>query len=176
MQIRRISLLRHALLRPKADTLTISPDGVLQPAGCGGRKLSDVEHSQPGWLEFAESEWGYGRVTVHGSRRLTFEYVRSDSGSVRDAFTLTTSRSAMRGCDALMDSSPPSDGDNMLKPEHLNSAARAAKVAVKADSSFVSDLSKMPSLLSSRFHSMMSSLCARFGAIFTSADRHWRSI
>ena len=157
-------------------SLTISPDGVLQSVGCGGRKLSDVEHTQPGWLEYAESEWGYGRVTVHGSRHLTFEYVRSDSGRVRDAFTLTTSHAAMRSCDALMDHGLPSDGDNVLRPEHLDSAARAAEVAVKADSSFAGDLADMPSLLSSRFHSMMSSLCAQLGASFASADRRWRSM
>ena len=66
--------------------------------GCGGRKLSDVNHGQPAWLEYAESEWGYGRARVDGARTLDFEFVHSESGRVADAVTLQNSRSAMRGC------------------------------------------------------------------------------
>ncbi|KAK9842562.1 hypothetical protein WJX81_006229 [Elliptochloris bilobata] len=53
--------------------------------GCGGRKLSDVEHEQPDWLAYAEPEWGYGRVTVVGGDLLLFEFVRSIDGEVRDS-------------------------------------------------------------------------------------------
>ena len=46
--------------------------------GCAGRKLSDVEHDQPEWLEAADVRYGYGRVTVEGGDSLLFEYVSSE--------------------------------------------------------------------------------------------------
>ena len=66
--------------------------------GCGGRKLSDVEHEQPDWLAYAEPEWGYGRVTVSGDDMLLFEYVRSEDGAVRDSVRLRNARACARAC------------------------------------------------------------------------------
>jgi hypothetical protein len=66
--------------------------------GCGGRKLSDVKHEQPEWLEYAEREYGFGRVTVEGRRHLRFEYVHSATGRVADSVELKIGRSAMRMC------------------------------------------------------------------------------
>ena len=56
--------------------------------GCGGRKLSSVKHTQPDWLEYAEREYGYGRLRVDGDEGLSFEYVHSESGEVWDTFDL----------------------------------------------------------------------------------------
>ena len=70
-------------------------------AGCGGRKLSDVEHDQPEWLQYAAKEWGYGRVTVRDGRDLTFEFVLSESGEVADSVRLHNSRSQRRHCDSI---------------------------------------------------------------------------
>ena len=46
--------------------------------GCAGRKLSSVEHEQPDWLEFAESRFGFGRVTVRDGYSLTWDYIRTE--------------------------------------------------------------------------------------------------
>ena len=67
-------------------------------AGCGGRKLSDVTHDQPSWLEYAESEWGYGRVKIVDGGRLEFQYIHSESGKVRDSFVLDNARGNGRQC------------------------------------------------------------------------------
>jgi hypothetical protein len=45
--------------------------------GTAGRKLSYLEHDQPAWLEVAEVQWGYGRVTVNSGDSLLFEFVLS---------------------------------------------------------------------------------------------------
>ena len=69
-------------------------------AGCGGRKLSDVTHMQPEWLEHAQRRYGFGRVRVKG-RHLSFDYVHSETGEVADSVDLKIGRSAMRPCNAL---------------------------------------------------------------------------
>ena len=45
--------------------------------GCGGHKLSDVNHDQPEWLAATYVGFGYGRITVHDGYELTFEFVRT---------------------------------------------------------------------------------------------------
>lgn len=64
-------------------------------AGCGGRKLSSVQHTQPDWLEYAEREFGYGRIRVDGSRSLAFEYVHSEDGKAWDSFTIAPKLDAL---------------------------------------------------------------------------------
>ncbi|KAK9829258.1 hypothetical protein WJX72_004835 [[Myrmecia] bisecta] len=66
--------------------------------GCGGRKLSRVEHDQSSWLEYAEAEYGYGRVTVHDGNSLLFEFVGSEDGNTRDSLLLHNSRADARTC------------------------------------------------------------------------------
>lgn len=56
--------------------------------GCGGHKLSEVDHDQYDWLEYAETMFGYGRVTAEYDKRLTLEYITTDDGRVRDSVTL----------------------------------------------------------------------------------------
>ena len=56
--------------------------------GCGGHKLSDVDHDQYSWLDYAETRFGYGRVTADGDRNLQFEYITTDDGEIRDTVTL----------------------------------------------------------------------------------------
>jgi Iron/zinc purple acid phosphatase-like protein C len=46
--------------------------------GCGGHRLSDVNHEQPAWLAATAAKFGYGRVTVDDGYSLTFEFVRTD--------------------------------------------------------------------------------------------------
>lgn len=46
--------------------------------GCGGHRLSDVNHDQPAWLATTAAKFGYGRVTVDDGYSLTFEFVRTD--------------------------------------------------------------------------------------------------
>ena len=46
--------------------------------GCGGHRLSDVNHDQPEWLAKTYAKFGYGRVTVDDGYSLTFEFVRTD--------------------------------------------------------------------------------------------------
>lgn len=65
--------------------------------GCGGRKLSEVQHTQPAWLEHAERKWGFGRVIVKG-RHMVFEFVHSETGKVADSVTLKVGRSAVQSC------------------------------------------------------------------------------
>ena len=67
-------------------------------AGNGGRKLSDVEPEQPDWLEYADREWGFARITVDGSRSLLVESVSSETGDVRDSVRLEIAASARRHC------------------------------------------------------------------------------
>ena len=45
--------------------------------GCGGHRLSDVNHDQPEWLAATHAQFGYGRVTVSDGYQLAFEYVRT---------------------------------------------------------------------------------------------------
>ncbi|GAB4817121.1 hypothetical protein N2152v2_004167 [Parachlorella kessleri] len=66
--------------------------------GCAGRKLSSVEHEQPDWLEFAESRFGFGRVTVRDGSSLTWDYIRTEDGRVHDSVTLYNKREGRRGC------------------------------------------------------------------------------
>ncbi|KAK9811159.1 hypothetical protein WJX73_007407 [Symbiochloris irregularis] len=66
--------------------------------GCGGRKLSDVEHEQPEWLDSAAREWGYGRVQVVDGQEMLFEFVESETGEVFDSVRLENSRSRSRTC------------------------------------------------------------------------------
>lgn len=56
--------------------------------GCGGHKLSEVDHDQYNWLEYAETKFGYGRVFADFDRSLRLEYVTTDDGEVRDSVTL----------------------------------------------------------------------------------------
>ena len=70
-------------------------------AGNGGRKLSEVKHEQPDWLEFAERKYGYARITVDGSKSLLVEYVSSETGKVRDSVQLEVAHSAMKGCNSV---------------------------------------------------------------------------
>lgn len=67
--------------------------------GCAGRKLSSVEFDQPDWLEFAQSEFGFGRVTVRDGHSLTWDFIRSDDGRVHDSATIYNKRDGRRGCD-----------------------------------------------------------------------------
>ena len=57
-----------------------------------------MEHDQPGWLAYAEAEWGFGRVTVDGATSLLFEFVRSADGSVADSVCLSNNRAGARAC------------------------------------------------------------------------------
>ena len=56
--------------------------------GCGGHKLSDVDHDQYAWLDYSEVNYGYGRVTVDGGRSLKLEYVTTDDNRVHDNVSL----------------------------------------------------------------------------------------
>ena len=56
--------------------------------GCGGHKLSDVDHDQYDWLAYARIDFGYGRVIADGDRSLRLEYVTTEHGDVYDAVTL----------------------------------------------------------------------------------------
>lgn len=56
--------------------------------GCGGHKLSDVDHDQYDWLDYSETEFGYGRVTADGDHSLRLEYITTDHGEIRDTVTL----------------------------------------------------------------------------------------
>ena len=56
--------------------------------GCGGHKLSEVDHDQYNWLEYAETKFGYGRVFADFDRSLRLEYVTTDDGEVQDSVTL----------------------------------------------------------------------------------------
>lgn len=59
---------------------------------------------QPEWLEYAEREYGYGRVSVKG-RHMTFEYVHSETGRVADSVELKIGRSALKRCNGLTEKS-----------------------------------------------------------------------
>lgn len=50
--------------------------------GCGGHRLSDVNHDQPDWLVSTAAKFGYGRVTVSDGYALKFEYIRTDVSDV----------------------------------------------------------------------------------------------
>ena len=56
--------------------------------GCGGHKLSDVDHDQYAWLDYSEVNYGYGRVTVDGGRSLKLEYVTTVDNRVHDNVSL----------------------------------------------------------------------------------------
>jgi len=66
--------------------------------GCGGHKLSDVNHDQPDWLAATHVNFGYGRITVHDGYELTFEFVRSSDGEVHDSYHLRNERADRRSC------------------------------------------------------------------------------
>ena len=59
-----------------------------------------MQHTQPVWLEHAEREYGFGKVSVRG-RHLRFEYIHSETGDVADSVDLKIGRSAVRSCDTL---------------------------------------------------------------------------
>lgn len=56
--------------------------------GCGGHKLSDVDHDQYDWLAYARIEFGYGRVVADRDRSLRLEYITTERGDVYDEVTL----------------------------------------------------------------------------------------
>ncbi|KAA6417699.1 MAG: nucleotide pyrophosphatase phosphodiesterase [Trebouxia sp. A1-2] len=56
--------------------------------GCGGHKLSDIDHDQYDWLDYSETKFGYGRVTADGDHSLRLEYITTDDGDIRDTVTL----------------------------------------------------------------------------------------
>ncbi|KAL3137475.1 hypothetical protein ABBQ38_004764 [Trebouxia sp. C0009 RCD-2024] len=56
--------------------------------GCGGHKLSEVDHDQYDWLAYARTAFGYGRVTADGDRSLRLDYVTTAHGDVHDSVTL----------------------------------------------------------------------------------------
>lgn len=56
--------------------------------GCGGHKLSDVDHDQYDWLAYARIAFGYARVTADGDRSLSLEYITTAHGKVHDSVTL----------------------------------------------------------------------------------------
>lgn len=56
--------------------------------GCGGRKLSDVDHDQYNWLAYARVSFGYGRVSADGDRSLRLEYITTANGHVHDSVVL----------------------------------------------------------------------------------------
>ena len=56
--------------------------------GCGGHKLSDVDHDQYDWLDYSETKYGYGRVTADGDHSLRLEYITTNDGDIRDTVTL----------------------------------------------------------------------------------------
>lgn len=87
--------------RTSSSQASLEQCGGLCAAGCGGRKLSEVEHDQPSWLAYAAREWGYGRVTVRDSSELLFEFVESQSGDVADSARLFNGHSRGRMCDGL---------------------------------------------------------------------------
>lgn len=66
--------------------------------GCGGHKLSDVDHEQYGWLDYAEINYGYGRVSVHGDNSLELEYIATDDGRVHDSVKLWKDDDYLQGC------------------------------------------------------------------------------
>ena len=84
------------------------------PAGCGGRKLSDVQHEQPVWLEHAERKYGFGKVSVRG-RHLRFEYIHSETGHVADSVDLKIGRSAVRSCNTLGAEGKSQGIDNQMR-------------------------------------------------------------
>jgi Iron/zinc purple acid phosphatase-like protein C len=55
--------------------------------GCGGHRLSDVNHDQPAWLAATAAKFGYGRVTVDDGYSLTFEFVRTDVSALQGLLT-----------------------------------------------------------------------------------------
>ena len=91
-------LLTRRLLESKCTS--VWPFSEELHVGCGGRKLSEVEHTQPVWLEHAEMEYGFGKVSVRG-RRLRFEYIHSETGHIADSVDLKIGRSAVRSCNSL---------------------------------------------------------------------------
>lgn len=66
--------------------------------GTAGHKLSMVEREQAAWLKHAEMTYGYGRLAVHGSERLQFEFVATEDGAVLDTMELVNARVAARNC------------------------------------------------------------------------------
>ena len=56
--------------------------------GCGGHKLSDVDHDQYDWLAYARTSFGYARVVADGDRSLRVEYITTAHGDVHDTVTL----------------------------------------------------------------------------------------
>lgn len=88
--------------------------------GCGGHQLSGVADEQPEWSDFAESRFGFGRVSVKGSHSLLWEYIRSEDGGVHDWIRLDNRRTARRGCDAVASPS---------RPAHATHAAELAEAA-----------------------------------------------
>lgn len=56
--------------------------------GCGGHKLSDVDHDQYDWLDYAETKFGYGHVVADGDRSLRLEYLTTGNGDIHDTVTL----------------------------------------------------------------------------------------
>lgn len=66
--------------------------------GCGGHKLSDVDHDQYGWLDYAEINYGYGRVSVHGDNSLELEYIATLDGRVHDSVKLWKDDDHLQGC------------------------------------------------------------------------------
>lgn len=66
--------------------------------GCAGHRLSDVNHDQEDWLVTTYTEFGYGRVTVADGYSLTFEYVRTKDGKVKDSYRLENSRADANMC------------------------------------------------------------------------------
>lgn len=101
-------------------------------SGCGGRKLSSVTHTQPDWLEYAELQYGFGRVTVQGAESLLFEYVLSETGEVRDAFMIHGSDTRRCGAGGTLQGHPHTarPDDAAEGPKVLSCLlSRAAKAA-----------------------------------------------
>lgn len=68
--------------------------------GSGGRKISKVAMDRnPEWLDYQNpKDWGYGRVTVDGSKSILFEFVNSKNGKVLDHYKISNARQKKRKC------------------------------------------------------------------------------
>lgn len=103
----KVDLVLSGHVHAYARTCNVYNDRCVDPAtggmmhitlGCGGRKLSDVEHEQPDWLAHAEKEWGYGRFHITDGTSLHYEFVRSEDGSVGDSVHLHNDQIEHRLC------------------------------------------------------------------------------
>lgn len=95
--------------------------------------MSSIEDDQKAWIAHAASHYGYGRVTIHDSSSLLFEFVRTSSGRVHDSVRLRNDHAQAHRCNAAVlegaktgAAEPPASRAAAAAPALLESVPEAA--------------------------------------------------